>query len=162
MKWRDKLNEWKNNIIFNNPKNIKDRYLWNTSVLKNNGNAIYKEKFKIDKNLPKKQNYNAFNEYINNSLNKYVTCFTNLSKDTTLVIPIPRKNKNYVTIKDFIENAPLIQQKEFWKNVSKLAIKDMKKYDKVWISTHGFGVPYFHIRICSKPKYYFNNNLKKV
>ena len=37
----------------------------------------------------------------------------------------------------------------------------MKENKKVWISAHGLGVPYFHIRICNKPKYYFSEELSK-
>jgi hypothetical protein len=32
---------------------------------------------------------------------------------------------------------------------------------KLWISVHGLGVHYTHVRISSIPKYYFNNELKK-
>jgi hypothetical protein len=60
--------------------------------------------------------------------------------------------------KDFIDNAPEIQQQEFWKKVAK---NFMKEKGKVWISVHGFGVDYTHVRISSIPKYYFNNELKK-
>ena len=34
------------------------------------------------------------------------------------------------------------------------------KYNKVWISTHGLGVPYLHVRISITPKYYGNSKLK--
>jgi hypothetical protein len=37
----------------------------------------------------------------------------------------------------------------------------MAEKGKVWISVHGFGVPYTHVRISTTPKYYFDNELKK-
>ena len=37
----------------------------------------------------------------------------------------------------------------------------MKKHKKVWISAHGLGVPYFHLRISTKPKYYFDEKLSQ-
>jgi hypothetical protein len=37
----------------------------------------------------------------------------------------------------------------------------MKTHDKVWISVHGLGVNYTHVRISPSPKYYFDNELKK-
>jgi hypothetical protein len=46
-----------------------------------------------------------------------VTSFYNISKDTLLIVPIPKQNKIYTTMKDFIDNASKTQQKEFWKKV---------------------------------------------
>lgn len=161
LKWIDIINNWKNGIVMTYPNNIKKRFLWNTSVLMNNGDIEYKQNFKIDDTLPSIQNENNFIEYINKSKNKYVTSFLNLSNDTILVIPMPKHNKNYVTIKDFIDNSSIKQQKEFWKKVANIAIKCMKKNEKIWISTHGHGVPYTHLRISTKPKYYFNEELKE-
>ena len=83
-------------------------------------------------------------------------------KDTLLIIPIPKKNKNYATLKDVCDNSSITQKKYFWKKVSKLVKKFMKNEKYVWISTHGLGVSYMHIRISNKPKYYFDNELKKI
>jgi hypothetical protein len=77
-----------------------------------------------------------------------------------LVIPMPVSGKNYATLKDFIDNAPEIQQQEFWKHVAEVAKKCMKKNGKVWISVNGLGVAYTHIRISTIPKYYFASELK--
>ena len=123
----------------------------------------------IKKNLLKitildkmKEDYSSFYEYIKKSKNKYVISFNNLSNDTLLIIPTPKKNKKFTTIKDFMDNASEIQQKYFWKYVSKTVkklIKDGKT--KYWISTHGLGVPYFHLRISLKPKYYVTKSFMK-
>jgi hypothetical protein len=161
MLWNEVLQNWENGIVLQYPKQLKGKFLWNTSVLKNNGNVTYKQSFITNKHLPEKQDQTDFQEYITKSKNKYVIAFPNLSKDTMLVIPMPIEGKNYATLKDFIDNASEIQQKEFWKKVSKVAKKFMKEKGKVWISVHGFGVPYTHVRISSQPKYYFDNELKK-
>ena len=161
MLWNKILNNWKNGTVFKYPKKIKDKFEWNTSVLKNNGNVEYKQNFKINNKLPETQNMTDFQEYINNSKNKYVTTFLNLSKDTILIVPIPVQGKNYATLKDFIDNSSERQQKKFWKKVAEVAEKIMNKYKKVWISTHGLGVAYTHVRISITPKYYFDNELKK-
>jgi hypothetical protein len=160
--WSTILQNWENGIPHKYPKQLKGRFLWNTSVLKNNGNSEFKQIFRTNLELPAEQNKTDFEEYIKKSTNKYVTSFLNLSKDTMLVIPMPYQSKNYATFRDFTDNASPIQQQEFWKHIS-LATKDfMKKHDKVWISTHGFGVPYLHVRISTSPKYYFANELKKT
>jgi hypothetical protein len=163
MKWIDILNRWSNEEYYTYPKRLetKKRFQWNTSVLTKNGNTIFKEKYKINNELPKKQNYKAFKEHIQKSTNKYVLSFPNLNGDTILVVPMPRAGKNYATLKDFVDNAPKIQQKEFWKKVAKVAEKQMNKFGKVWVSAHGLGVPYLHIRVCSMPKYYFDKELAR-
>ena len=77
-----------------------------------------------------------------------------------LVVPMPVDGKNYATLKDFIDNAPEIQQQEFWKKAAEVAKQFMTQKNKVWISVHGLGVDYTHLRISSAPKYYFDNELK--
>ena len=57
-------------------------------------------------------------------------------------------------MKDFIDNASELQQKEFWKEVSIQINKLINNKDKFYISTHGLGVYYFHLRIEKNPKYY--------
>ena len=47
MYWKDILYNWENGIIFKYPERIKNRFHWNTSVLKNNGNVEYKESYPI-------------------------------------------------------------------------------------------------------------------
>ena len=143
------------------PINIKGKFQWNTSVLKNNEKAVFKQTFRVDNKLPQEQDKTEFQEYINNSQNKYAVSFLNLSKDTMLVIPMPVTGKNYATLKDFIDNAPEIQQKNFWKRVAEVAKQFMNEKGKVWISVHGLGVSYMHVRISTTPKYYFDNELKK-
>ena len=115
----------------------------------------YEEQFIISNELDKiqSQDINCFIEKISMSQDKYVTQFYNLSGDTLLIIPMPT-NENYATIKDFIDNSPMIQQINFWKAVAH-NIEEMLKFNKkIFISTHGLGVSYFHLRICTKPKYY--------
>ena len=73
---------------------------------------------------------------------------------------MPISGKNYATLRDFTDNAPEIQQQEFWKHVAEVAKKFMKEKGKVWISVHGLGVDYTHVRISTTPKYYFDNELK--
>lgn len=74
---------------------------------------------------------------------------------------MPVRGKNYATLCDFIDNSSEIQQQEFWKKVAELATKLMYEKRKVWISVHGLGVSYTHVRISISPKYYFDDELKK-
>lgn len=161
-KWNDILKEWSEGNYLKYPNKIKMAFLYETTPIKN-GNEIYKEKFIENNYLDKmKEDYSSFYEHIKKSKNKYVISFNNLSNDTLLIIPTPKKNKKFTTIKDFMDNSSETQQKYFWKYVSKTIknlIKDGKT--KYWISTHGSGVPYFHLRISLKPKYYVTKSFMK-
>ena len=162
MLWKEQLDNWLKEKYFKYPKDIKENFLWNTSVIEDINISEFKQKFKIDDTLPIKQDYSPYIKYIKNPKNKYATYFYNPSKDTLLVIPLPYKNNNYATLKYFCDNAPKIQQKKFWILVSKLIYKLIKKHTKIYVSSHGFGVHYFHLRISIKPKYYFDKELSNT
>lgn len=159
MLWTDILTHWENGITVKYPKSVRGKFLWNTSVLKNGGNVEFKQRFRTEDTLPQFQDTTDFQEYIKQSRNKYAVSFPNLNKDTMLVIPIPVRGKNYATLRDFIDNAPETHQQEFWKHVAEVAKAFMKEHGKVWISTHGLAVPYLHVRISTRPKYYFDKDL---
>ena len=161
MLWSEVLKNWENGITLKYPKQLRGRFQWNTSVLKKDGDVEYKQSFRTNNKLPETQNNKDFQEYIKNSKNTYVVAFPNINKDAMLVIPMPVQGKNYATLRDFIDNASMIQQQEFWKKVAEVAKKYMNENEKVWISVHGLGVAYTHVRITSTPKYYFDNALKK-
>ena len=61
----------------------------------------------------------------------------------------------------FMSNASEKQKKELWKKVALEAKEFLKTNENIWISTHGLGVNYLHVRICNTPKYYENSKLKK-
>lgn len=160
MKWSTILNKWSKGIVPKLPPKVQSshlKYMWNTSRLTQNGQSKFEQKFKINPYLAQNQDPSAFQQHFKQSTNQYVTSFPNLSGDTMLVVPMPRSGKNFSTINDFMANASMLQQREFWKCVSQVAQEELKKHPTLWISTHGAGVPYLHVRISSKPKYYFDN-----
>lgn len=161
IKWKDVLRSWKKGAVLKYPTSIKNSFKWNTSVLKNNGDIEYRESFQEDKNLPIIQDYKEFEQYFNTSTDDNVVSFPSKTKNTILVVPKPIIDKNYTTLKDFIDNASQKQQKAFWKKVAEVTKSSMKNHEKVWVSVHGFGVPYTHVRIETNPKYYFDDKLKK-
>ena len=162
MLWKDKIKEWKQGIYIKYPTNIKTSFFYETSVCDKNMNNKYEEIFIENNSLQsgseKGQDYSAFIQYINMSQvskkNKYVVAFPNLSGDSIMIIPIPKKNKNFSTIKDFIDNASVSQQTNFWKEVAKQIEIILKTNNKIYISTHGLGQNYFHLRLDKTPKYY--------
>lgn len=154
MSWKTVLNNWKNNKPFTYPKKLKTPFIWRTSVIRDDGNCDYIEEFLKVPILDVHQNFNEFEEYIEKSNDTYVTSFYNLSKDTILVVPIPKKNKNFSNLKNFIDQASKIQQKKFWNQVALIIEREIKTHTYIWVSTHGLKVPYLHVRISTSPKYY--------
>lgn len=155
MQWIDILNGWEDGEVVRYPKQVKGRFQWNTSVLTQDGHCEFKQHFKTFYDLPSKQDYSKFETYIKQSKNRFATSFMNTSNNTLLIIPMPVRGKNYVTLKDFIDNAPLKQQQEFWNYVAKSIKICLKNNDKLYVSVHGYGVPYCHVRISTFPKYFF-------
>jgi hypothetical protein len=159
MYWKDKIKLWKSGKYSTYPKNIQNRFFFETYVCDKNFSNIYDEKFIENNDLKNiEQNITPFINYVNQSKNNYVTSFYNLSGESLLIIPMPKKNKDFTTMKDFCDNASITQQKMFWKKVA-YEIENILKYNnEIYISTHGLGVYYFHLRLDKKPKYYKTNN----
>jgi hypothetical protein len=145
MLWSEVLSNWEKGIVPKYPLQLKNKFQWNTSVLKNNGNTPFRQTFRTNDDLPIKQNTKEFKEHFLNKKN--VVSFPNLNKDTMLVVPVPVRGKNYATIRDFADNAPETQQQEFWKEVARTAKKCMKEKGAVWISVHGLGVALYGFQI---------------
>lgn len=159
MFWSTKLEEWKKGVPLIYPKKIKRRFYYETTPIYKDKDSKYENKFIENSYLDSmEQDYKSFETYINQSKDKYAICFYNLSKTTYLVIPRPKRGKIFTTIKDFIDNASKTQQKFFWKKAYNCIIDFLKEHEKIYISTHGTGVPFFHLRIESDPKYYITKS----
>ena len=85
MSWNTVLNNWLNGNYYKYPKKIKNKFMWNTSVIKNNGNSKFIEEFMVNDKLPIQQNFDSFESHIKKSQNKYVTSFYNLNKINKLL-----------------------------------------------------------------------------
>jgi len=57
-------------------------------------------------------------------------------------------------MKDFCDNASITQQKQFWKKVAFEIEYLLKSNENIYVSTHGLGEHYFHLRLDKRPKYY--------
>ena len=153
MKWIDKISNWESGEVQTYSDNIDLPFFFETYKCDKDLQNKYKEKFIPSPKLVFKQDYTAFAKHIAKSTNKYAISFYNLSKDALLVIPMPRKNKDFSTIKGFIDNATLTHQRHFWQLVASTIKKSLKTHDEVYVSTHGLGVPYFHLLLDFAPKY---------
>lgn len=168
MKWSEVISLWESGYCLKYPETITKRFFYETTccdaLMSNEYLSKYIESNAL--NQIKDQDYSPFAAHISSarastkSGGVYGTSFTNKSGNSLLVIPLPVNGKNYGTIKDFIDNAPETQQSEFWKLVAREVKHVLKSQPRVWISTHGLGVSYFHLRIDLEPKYYTTNEFK--
>ena len=160
--WTEKIKNWQNGVVQTYPKNVKKRFFYETYVCDKNMENIYDESF-IESNVLEglHQDIYTYEDHIKKSKNKYAVAFNNLSGETRLIIPYYKKGKNFTTMKDFIDNSSPTQQKYFWKKVASELKKLLKTHDKLYVSTHGLGVSYFHLRIEPIPKYYITKKFVK-
>ena len=87
-----------------------------------------------------------------------VMSFHNLSKDATLVVPLPRVSESriYIHLANFLRHAPKHQKLDLWRLALDELLQKIETHPNrpVWLSTSGLGVSWLHIRLDSAPKYY--------
>ena len=126
-----------------------------------------------DKILDKKSaNPSAFSKEISTAHKKgeRSTHFLNLGKNARLIIPSnldkKTKTKQFAHIARFVREASKEDILSFWKTVfTSLKNELQEKHKKnpnqwTWLNTHGHGVPWLHMRVDSRPKYYSHSPYK--
>lgn len=88
--------------------------------------------------------------------------FLNLDKTFLLVSPKPRDDLNYVTIGSYMRQAPDFDIRELWSGVFRTVRGAYRKKPGVWLSTHGRGIPWLHVRIGWTPKYYHATDFQEI
>lgn len=117
-------------------------FFWRTNDA---NSAVYREQFENSPQLPRVQDYTPFASYLIGKKEAYA--FRDLSGETMLVVPAPKRNKNFATLKDFTDNGSLTQQGQFWQLVARVVSKMRQIYPHVYVSVHGLGVSYLHVRV---------------
>jgi len=96
----------------------------------------------------------AFAEYFYLEPATPVLTFSNLGRDAVLVVPSPESPyATYGHLAAFVRGARPGQQHALWQSVA-AAIRSSLQEQARWLSTAGLGVPWLHLRIDSRPKYY--------
>ena len=154
--WNDVLARWRQG----EPAGVfpDQPFLWNTSAYRANGAVPYRERFIADLALPSTQDYSPFKNYLKGAKDGAVD-FPNFDKSAYLVVPTPRRGKNFATLYHFNQSASATQKAQLWKLVAKVVRRQAKVWPRVWVSVHGHGVPYLHVRVSSRPRYYFDQQL---
>jgi len=108
-----------------------------------------------DLRLDRQPDPTAFAEYFRSEVDgTEVVEFTNLGGDAILVVPCPvAETTAYGHLGAFVRKAPEKQRHAFWKTVG--AKMNQRIGNKpVWLNTAGAGVPWLHMRLDDRPKYY--------
>ena len=98
---------------------------------------------------------NAFAEHFEDPAgNKDVVSFPNLGHDAILVVPRPIGSVSaYGHLAAFARDAPSSQNHALWILVGQLMQQRLGS-SPIWLSTAGAGVPWLHVRLDQRPKYY--------
>ncbi|RHZ36563.1 DUF6940 family protein [endosymbiont GvMRE of Glomus versiforme] len=108
-------------------------------------------------------NHSPFQKHINDKKNSFTSNSGNI-----LIIPLPEKNENneeldYKNLTSFIQNVPDTseQKQTFWQEVAHQLEANLESNNPRWLSTHGLGISWLHVRIDKQPIYYSWNEYKQ-
>ncbi len=107
--------------------------------------------------LPRiKANPKPFQGFFNKK--SLIVDFPNLRGDAHLVVPVAlHSDTDYSHLASFLCSAEKKQIDQFWKKVGH-TFKQKINHNPLWLSTHGLGVAWLHVRIDQRPKYYHHSN----
>ncbi|MBI1249163.1 hypothetical protein GC197_15130 [bacterium] len=95
----------------------------------------------------------AFEEYFQNAAQDVLE-FSNIGRNARLIVPKPVSNHDaYPHLAAFVRRAPEQQRLNLWKMIGD-ALQARLSSKPVWLSTAGVGVPWLHVRLDDRPKYY--------
>lgn len=106
-----------------------------------------------DESLARPADARSFQEHFALGANPVVV-FENLRRDATLVVPRPlTPDAAFTHLADFVRTAAIDQRQNFWKVVGQ-TFERLSGPQPLWLSTAGAGIPWLHVRIDQRPKYY--------
>ena len=130
-------------------------YKWETPPITTaNSRRPFEFVFLNSPGLVCKADRSAFSEHFSKASFHSIVEFENLGRDATLVVPCPVDSiDDYSSLASFVLQAPKSQQHKLWESVG-AAMQRRLSHKPVWLSTAGGGVPWLHIRLDDRPKYY--------
>ena len=134
-----------------------EAYRWETPCVSNSTiDSIFECVFVSNPSLDRPANLSAFvNQFQDLDPQTQVISFPNLGGDATLIVPTKQTDTSaYSHLRTFTRDAPTLQQHTVWQEVGRLMLENMSDKN-IWLNTAGGGVPWLHIRLDSRPKYYW-------
>lgn len=129
-------------------------FRWETPPLTAaNADTLFEFVLIDDPSLARKPDQHTFADQFRGATASVVT-FPNLGGDAVLVVPCPLASpETYGHLAAFVRHAPTEQQHALWQAVG-AALAQRLSDAPVWLSTAGAGVPWLHVRLDGRPKYY--------
>jgi hypothetical protein len=104
--------------------------------------------------LAREADASAFGPQFRDRSDSLVLTFPNLGRDAIMVVPRPLGAETaYGHLGAFVRGAPEPQRDALWRAVGD-AMALRLRHKPVWLSTAGAGVPWLHVRLDDRPKYY--------
>ncbi len=96
----------------------------------------------------------AFAPHFENQPRENVAVFVNLARDALLIAPSSCEPKAaYGHLAAFLRGAKVTHVHALWRAVGDAMLECIQDGPR-WLSTSGLGVPWLHVRIDTRPKYY--------
>jgi hypothetical protein len=91
-----------------------------------------------------------------------VRSFENFGKDARLIVPCePSRGARFGHLVAFLRHASAAQRDALWQLVGQLACEHLARTEApLWVSTAGMAVPWLHVRLDLRPKYYRSDSLR--
>lgn len=105
----------------------------------------------------------SFSEHIANGAGTQgVRSFQNFGHDATLVVPcVASPGARFAHLVSFLRTASPEQSDALFARVGAIACQHLADSDApLWVSTAGMAVPWVHVRLDSRPKYYRTESLR--
>lgn len=151
--WRELIELWKEGRMF---PDIKSNVYWECSPAYDGGDIRFRFKTKsAARELPASTpaSRSPFAEHLRRARGLPVSFPGSSTPSTVLVIP-PDTGKNFAHIGNFSKHSNLLVRKAFWRRFAIELKKKLAKGQKVYVSTHGSGVHWVHVRLSLTPRYY--------
>lgn len=104
--------------------------------------------------LERPADLSSFAEHFDPACARGVVSFANFGGDALLVVPCPQaEDADYAHLAAFLRTAPMSQRHALWQAVAEGAASRLGEHP-LWISTAGAAVPWLHVRLDQRPKYY--------
>ncbi|CAM9189392.1 unnamed protein product [Ectocarpus sp. 6 AP-2014] len=148
--WNDVIKSWKSGKDL---PDIKGSVFWETSVATAGGDSPFRQKTKsaaraLPMTLPADPAV-----FAHHMKNKKTPVAFNSFGGTLLVIP-PDTGKNFSHLATFYKHSSDAEKRALWKKVAVELQRKLKRGETVFVSTHGTGVSWLHVRLASRPMYY--------
>lgn len=130
-------------------------YRWETPKLtSDNADTQYEFVIVESPELLHRHNSSSFENNLSSASPGGVVSFPNLSGDAQMVVPVPiTPDCDFGHLAVFQKNAGHDQIHRLWTEVGRVVLASIKA-EPIWVNTAGAGVPWLHVRVDTRPKYY--------